>query len=142
MKTIEEKFKEYLELHNHKLSSNRLAIIDVLENTNKHLTTEELYNTVKLRKLKVSHTTIHRTLKLLCEAGLGKGLQYNDGVTRYELEYGHEHHDHLVCTGCGSFIEVSEPKIEEMQKKLVKKYKFKPAHHRLEIYGVCEKCSK
>ena len=33
-------------------------------------------------------------------------INFEDGTTRYEHSYGHSHHDHLICTSCGKFIEV------------------------------------
>ena len=104
------------------------------------MTTEELYLAVRERNPSIGYTTVHRTLKLICESGLANESKFEDGVSRYELKYGLEHHDHLICTSCGIFIEVVDSRIEELQKKLVEKYEFTQKHHRLEIYGICKKC--
>ena len=90
----------------------------------------------------IGFATVYRTLKLLCEAGLCRELKFEDGITRYEHLYGHQHHDHLVCTRCGKFIEIIEPEIEKLQEKLFKKHKFLPQRHRMELYGICKKCRK
>lgn len=86
--------------------------------------------------------TVYRTLKLLCECGLGRELKFEDGTARYEHLYGHRYHDHLVCTRCGRFVEVVDPEIERLQEKLAKRHGFQPERHWLEIYGVCRKCKK
>ncbi|MCM8798259.1 MAG: transcriptional repressor [Candidatus Omnitrophica bacterium] len=43
---------------------------------------------------------------MLCECGLCRELRFDDGTTRYEHLYGHQHHDHLICTKCGRFVEI------------------------------------
>ena len=135
-------FKTFLKNKSLKYSNQRKTILETFINTEKHVTTEELYLMVREQDPNIGYTTVHRTLKLLCNSGLARESRFEDGVSRYEVKYGHEHHDHLVCTKCGIFIEVVDPKIEELQKILVEKYRFTQNHHRMEIYGICKKCNK
>jgi len=46
---------------------------------------------------------------------------------------------HLICVGCGELIEFYSEIIENMQDKMAK-YKFRPTHHSLRIFGYCAKC--
>ena len=133
-------FQSFLKRKNLKYSDQRKTILETFTKSEKHVTTEELYLAVRKRNPAIGYTTVHRTLKLLCESGLAYESKFEDGVSRYELKYGNEHHDHLICTNCGTFIEVVDPRIEELQKKLAEKYEFNQKHHRLEIYGICKKC--
>ena len=80
-------------------------------------------------------------MKLLSEAGLCRELQLEDGTTRYEHLYNHKHHDHLICTKCGKFIEIESPQIEALQEKLAKENGFVLLKHRLELYGICSTCN-
>ena len=84
--------------------------------------------------------TVYRTLKLLCAAGLCRRLKVEGGPARYEHLYGHQHHDHLICTRCGTFVEVVDPEIERLQEKLSKIHGFTPQQHRMELYGICSNC--
>ena len=117
-------FEKFLRSKNLKYSDQRKAILKTFIEAGKHVTTEELYLSVRERHLNIGYTTVHRTLKLLCESGMASESKFENGFARYELKYGHEHHDHLICTKCGIFIEVVDPRIEELQKILVKKYGF------------------
>ena len=72
---------------------------------------------VRKKNPAVGYATIYRTLRLLCQSGLCRELKFEDGTTRYEHLYGHEHHDHLICIRCGRFVEVVDLEIEERQKK-------------------------
>ena len=135
-------FEDYLATKNLKHSQQREGILDIFLNIARHLTANELYKIVQKRYPRLGFATIYRTLKLLCECGLGRELKFEDGTTRYEHLYGHQHHDHLICTKCGKFTEVVDPEIEQLQEKLFKQYGFYPQRHRMELYGVCKKCKK
>ena len=95
---------------------------------------------MKKRLPEIGIATVYRTLKLLKESGLCKEIRLDDGVTRYEHLYKHDHHDHLICSECGDLIEVLDPEIETLQKKLAKKHGFRIDSHKLEIYGTCREC--
>ncbi len=135
-------FEDYLTIKNLKHSEQRREILHVFLSTDKHLTANELYRIVQKKYPTIGHATIYRTLKLLCESGLCRELKFEDGTTRYEHLYGHQHHDHLICTKCGRFVEVVDPEIERLQEKLAKQHGFYPERHRMELYGVCRKCKK
>ncbi len=118
----------------------REVILNAFLSTEKHVSVEELYKLVKKKADDIGYVTVHRAMKLFSQAGLCNEIDFGDGVLRYEHKYDHSHHDHLICTECGKFIEVFDPRIEELQDKLVSKYKFTPVKHKLEIFGLCSKC--
>mgnify|MGYP001586180180 FL=1 len=135
-------FEDYLATKNLKHSEQRKEILHIFLNIDKHLTANELYRIVQKKYPKVGFATIYRTLKLLCECGLCRELKFEDGTTRYEHLYGHQHHDHLICIKCGRFVEVVDPEIERLQERLVKLHGFYPERHHMELYGVCKRCKK
>ena len=123
-----------------KQSSQRKEVLRTFLKTEKHLTADELHRLVKKKFPTTGIATVYRTLKLIKESGLGREIRLEDGITRYEHLYNHEHHDHMVCSSCGDLIEVFDPEIERLQDKLAKKHGFKIESHKLEIYGSCRKC--
>lgn len=133
-------FKEALSAKNLKYSRQRKGILDIFLSTNKHLTADELYRLAKKKYSALGFATVYRTLKLLCELGLCRELKFEDGTTRYEHLYGHQHHDHLICTKCGRFVEVVDTEIEHLQERLAKRYGFYSQRHRMELYGICKRC--
>ena len=108
------------------ITKQREEIFRCFLSTDTHLSVEELYSLVRKKDPKVGQTTVFRTLKLLCEADIAKEVDFGGRVQRYEVKYGHKHHDHLVCTKCGEFIEAVDERIEELQDKLCKKFGFIP----------------
>ena len=117
----------------------RRAIVSVFFQEEGHLTIDDLYGLVQRQDPTVGQSTVYRTMKLLCEAGLAREVSFGGGVVRYE-QASDWHHDHLICECCGKSIEVVEPKIEALQERLVRQYGFTPTHHRLDLYGVCPEC--
>jgi Fur family ferric uptake transcriptional regulator len=133
-------FDDYVRNKGLKQSGQRKDILLTFLKTEKHLTADELHRLVKKRNPVIGTATVYRTLKLLSESGLCREFRLDDGTARYEHLYGHDHHDHLICTSCGSFEEVLDPEIEKLQEKLARKHGFKISNHKMEIYGTCRKC--
>jgi Fur family transcriptional regulator, ferric uptake regulator len=142
MSSEQEVLLEHLKSKNRKQSKQRSEILGVFLKSPRHLTANELYRQVQKDNPAIGFATVYRTLKLLCEAGICREMALEDEVTRYERQYGHKHHDHLVCTKCGRVVEVMDQTIEEHQERLFKKYGFHPQRHRMELYGICKSCKQ
>jgi Fur family ferric uptake transcriptional regulator len=128
----------FLEEHNLKHTKQRDAILDVFLSARGHVTSEQIYAEVRGAHPNIGYTTVYRTMKLLCEAGLANERHFDDGITRYEVE--HEHHDHLVCTKCGKIVEFECAMIEATQDEIAARYGFRVLRHRHELYGHCGDC--
>ncbi len=128
----------YLEEHNFKHTKQRDAILEAFLDATGHITSEAIYERVRSDHPNIGYTTVYRTMKLLCEAGLASERHFEDGVTRYEIA--HEHHDHLVCLRCGKIIEFECQMIESTQIKIADRYGFLVLRHRHELYGHCSSC--
>ena len=128
----------YLDDHNLRHTRQREAILEAFLDAKGHITSEEIYQRVRERSPNIGYTTVYRTMKLLCDAGLANERHFEDGVTRYEIH--HEHHDHLVCVRCGKIIEFECQMIENAQNDIATRYGFQVLRHRHELYGHCRAC--
>lgn len=137
-----ELFHQHIQRAGLKRTAQRDLILDVFLRTEKHLSSEDLYHLVKEEDPSVGHTTVYRTLKLLTEAGLAREVRFGDGRTRYEHNYKHPHHDHMICTECGKTIEFYSAELEAIQDAIVARHKFRPTQHSLRIFGVCAECQR
>lgn len=118
----------------------RRVIVDTFVGAQSHLTIEELLALVKKRDPRIGYATVYRTLKMLSESGIANELHFGDGFSRYELREALSHHDHLICTSCGTIVEFEEPAIEEIQEHVAARYDFIVTSHRHELYGLCPNC--
>jgi Fur family ferric uptake transcriptional regulator len=135
-------FLNYLKKKDLKWSRQREFIVDLFLSANRHVTTEELYQTAVKEFPEIGYSTVHRTLKLLSECGLASERHFSDRYTRFERKQKDQHHDHLICTECGKIIEFECDKIEKMQANIARQKGFKVTHHRLELYGFCSRCKR
>jgi len=134
-------FDEFIKSKALRHTPQRGKILDVFLSTERHVSVDDLYKLVKKEYPDIGYTTVYRTMKLLSESGLCEEIDFGDGIERFEHKYGHEHHDHLICIKCGRFIEASNPRIEKIQDTLAEKYSFTPVKHKLDIFGICKRCS-
>ena len=142
MKKAEITFHRYLSAKNLKQTRQRKEILRSFLETEDHLTTEDLYQIVSVRFPGVGYSTVYRALKLIIDSGIAREVDFGDGVHRYEHNYAHDHHDHLVCIRCGDTIEVYNPDIEAFQEKLCREHGFQALRHKMEIFGLCPKCKQ
>lgn len=133
-------FKEFMARKGLKSTQQRQVILDHFLRAGSHLSTEELYLRIRKKHPNIGYATVYRTLKLFAESGIAEELNFGDGQTRYEAVDGSEHHDHLVCTDCGTIFEFESPEIEALQEKVAKEHGFLIKSHRLELYGLCASC--
>ncbi len=142
MKSAKTVFGQYLKNRGMLHSKQREEILDIFLKTEKHPTIDALYQLIRKKHPKIGLATVYRSMRVICDAGLAREVDFGDGVKRYEHEYQHQHHDHLVCLKCGRVIEVLSPRIEHLQETLAKKHNFTPIRHRMEIFGTCRECKR
>lgn len=137
-----EKWNNFKKNKGFKNSGKRGMIIMYFLSKDKHYTAEELYEEMKKENIKISYSTIYRTLKRLKESGVANELEIGDGFVRFEPSHNYTHHDHFICEKCGRIIEFFDSELEKMQELISKKYKFQIKSHKLEIFGLCEECRR
>ena len=132
--TISKKLKE----SGRKLTSQRLAIIEVLiENTSLHPSASFIYRQAKRKVKGISLSTVYYTLNELTKQGIIRTLEFDKMENRYERNT--FDHLNLVCIGCGRIQDF--PKTLPISSKEVEKETgFKPYEMRFEYYGYCREC--
>ncbi|MGH9319260.1 MAG: Fur family transcriptional regulator [Vicinamibacteria bacterium] len=132
--------REYVQGHGLKHSRQRDFILEHFLETGGHMTVEDLYRVIHRKHPGIGRTTIYRALKLFVDAQLASAIELKDGLTRFEHKYRHAHHDHMICTECGTILEFLSPEIERLQDEIADAYGFNIESHRHQIFGHCQKC--
>lgn len=135
-------FEKFIAEKGLKSTRQRDDIINTFLKSDGHLSVEDLHHMVQEINPKIGYATVYRTLKLLSESGLAAERHFDDGQTRYEHLNPEEHHDHLICLGCGKIIEFEDQRIEDLQDEVAKSLSFRVVTHKLELYGYCSACSR
>jgi len=130
-------FKEY------KMTPQRRMILEtMLENSQQHLSAEELYALVHEKDKDVGLATVYRTLELLEDLNLVQKLNFGDGRSRFELTQLQKkhHHHHLVCLRCNQIFEVKEDLLQQLETLIEQEHGFQIQDHRVSFYGYCKNC--
>ena len=117
----------YMEKKGLRSTDQRKLIVETFFRAANHVSIEELLAQVRQQDRRVGYATVYRTLKLLTECGVANERRFGDGLTRYELADDVTHHDHLICVDCGKIIEFEEPRIEELQDRVARRYEVRAA---------------
>lgn len=127
-----------------RLTPQRMSIAEAFfaTGTGRHVNIDDLYQRVRASNPSIGYATVYRTLKLLEECGLAAAAQFGNKTTLFEpSDPAHDdHHDHLICTGCGRIVEFENPEIEALQDRMAAEHGFRLTHHKMELYGLCAAC--
>ncbi len=129
----------------YKLTPQRQAIVDILiDCIGKHLTVEEVFDLVKVRRPEIGLATVYRTIMLMNELDIVTRLDLIDGTARYELKRDDENHTHhhLFCVKCSRVFEFMDDLLDPLEEEIEKEYHFKILNHSLKFYGICNECAK
>ena len=135
-------FSDFIAQKGLKSTRQRDIILDFFLSSDRHMSLEELYLKLRAKHPNIGYATVYRTLKLFAESGIAREIQFGDGQTRYEHMMEGEHHDHLVCTRCGTIDEFENETIEKLQAEVAASHGFLIETHKLELYGLCATCRK
>ncbi len=146
MPESEEQFKNLLKQNGLKVTTQRVAILEVLnDRPGEHLTAEEIYDVVKQKYPEIGLATVYRTIQLLSELNVIDKLNLDDGYARYEIgtdkseESGHHHH-HLICLDCGNIYAFQDDLLETLEQRIEDTLGFQVVDHEVKLYGHCKKC--
>jgi Fur family ferric uptake transcriptional regulator len=134
------RFRSYLNDRNLRMTPERHSVLEVILSREGHFDAEELLRFIRRRNKRVSRATLYRTLDHLREAGLVKMHRFGRGHALFEHTYGRQHHDHMVCDGCGKVIEFVNEEIERLQEEMCRKHGFQSSNHVMQIFGLCREC--
>ena len=125
----------------YRLTPQRMMILSAIENSDNHISAEEIYTQITAKYPNVNISTVYRTLELLKRLGLVTETDLGEGRVRYHpAEKGHHHH--LVCWECGAIIDLDESVLSPVKDVLLKEYGFIADLRHLAILGRCVNCSR
>lgn len=139
-------FKELLKRNGLKVTTQRVAVLEALQNRpEEHLTVEEIYGLVKSEHPEIGLATVYRTVQLLCEFHFIDKLILDDGFVRYEIgkkeNTGHHHH-HLICKNCGKVFSFEDDLLEDLEDTILRTMNFQVIDHEVKMFGLCSSCQK
>lgn len=125
----------------YRLTKPRRAVAQVLLSGQTPLSVEEIHG--RLGDRSINRVSIYRTIQLLCDLGIARRLQFQEGFARYELEdtFGNHHH-HFVCNLCGKVEDINACPLAATEQAIIRRTHSRITSHTLEFYGVCGVCAQ
>ena len=117
-----------------RLTSERKLLLRIIDR-NAHCDASELFQLARAENPRIGIATVYRTLHLLEEMGMIHSSGLGEDHTHYEIS--HEPHVHLVCTACGTVLDLPSP---DTLNELEKQSGFRIERTTLELFGLCPKC--
>lgn len=140
-----DKFKTMLKEKGYKVTIQREKILNIIiENEDKQLTSEEIYNIIKKDCDSMGIATIYRTMHIFEDANIVCKFDNDENGVRYELIDINEkyQHPHFICQKCGEIFAVKDFDLNLIENELDKNYDFKIINYDIKLYGICPRCSK
>jgi Fe2+ or Zn2+ uptake regulation protein len=134
--------RDRLDASDQRYTAGRRAVVDALADAGGPITLPELIE----RAPTLAQSSAYRNLAVLEEVGIVRRLVHGADHARYELaEDLTEHHHHLICERCGTVRDVTltaelERRLDAAFDELARDAGFEPAHHTIDIYGLCADC--
>jgi Fur family transcriptional regulator, peroxide stress response regulator len=130
---------EKLRARGSRITSHRLAMLDLLAVSEGHPSAAQIFNTLRLQFPTISLATVYKTLAVLKEEG--EVLEINLPLeARYDGNKPYSH-PHLICTSCGNIIDGDELSgFSNASKEILGHYGFEVAQSQIVFYGKCRDC--
>ena|SRR5665647_261661 len=140
---FEQGIKERLEKADYKLTQQRKAVLEVMQDKRgEHFTAEEVLHEARKKVPHLGIATVYRTLERLATIEVLYKTTFDEGKYRYELSDQAEHqHHHIICIACNRIFEVEEGLLDSLENHLEKEG-FEIVNHQLKIYAYCPDCTK
>jgi Fe2+ or Zn2+ uptake regulation protein len=123
-----------------RLTPQRMAILNVLYDSNGHLTPPEIFNQLIPILPGATEPTVYRNLDFLCENGFIRATHTGSGRMEYEIVI-HAHH-HLTCKNCGQETEIPHKQLQLLYDQLEQSTGYRLTENHLTFMGLCPHCKE
>jgi len=122
-----------------RITSPRLAMLQILAEASNPLSAEEIYEQAGDGTLDL--VTVYRNLESLDNAGIVQRHPLERGRSLYALTTPGHHHHHVICRHCGKIERLPSCDTSRLE-AAARSQGFSNLTHVMEIYGVCPLCSQ
>ena len=133
-------FLDICQLHQLKVTPQRVAIYQELLNSDTHPTADAIYQIVKKEYPNISYDTVNRTLLTFAEIGVVDVVETFGGAKRFDPNV--TNHHHLHCTQCGKIIDFQNQAYDNLNVPVGVRKDFQVISKRVVLKGLCKDCRK
>ena len=123
----------------HKITPQRMAIVEILAKSLGHPSVEDIHDQIKKQFPTMSLATVYRNIVLIKSLGELLELGFPDGRNRYDGNKPYPH-PHVICITCRKIVDPDLDSLDDLRDEVASETKFKILNHRLDFFGICSNC--
>jgi Fur family peroxide stress response transcriptional regulator len=125
--------------NHHKITPQRLAIVEILAKSEGHPSVEDIYDQIKHDFPTMSLATVYKNIVLIKSLGEVLELGFPDGRNRYDGNKPYPH-PHVICIKCKKIVDPDLDSLSDIEKEVASETDFKILKYRLDFFGICRNC--
>ena len=118
----------------------RALVLEAVRELRRHVTAEEVYNTIIKKYPNISRGAVYRNLNVLSESGEIRKVEMPSAADRFDHQC-HNHY-HAICMKCGEVFDVEMEFIADLEKNIKETHRFQFTGHDIIFKGICHECNK
>ncbi len=122
------------------ITKQRKAVLQVIRDSEGHLTANEVFESARALLPGISFATVYNSLHYLKNEGLIGEVNFGTDATRYDRNL--TRHDHAVCSGCGKLVDLELNIPPSLIAKASGLSMFEAESVELILRGRCPECTK
>jgi Fe2+ or Zn2+ uptake regulation protein len=123
---------------NQRSTTQRSLVLETVKELRRHVTADEVYDTIVKQYPHISRGTVYRNLNLLSEIGEIRKVEIPNGADRFDYQC-HEHY-HARCVRCGQVLDVELEFMADLEKSIQDTHGFAFIGHDIIFKGICRAC--
>jgi len=120
------------------LTKQRRAVLQVIRESDEHLTANEVFEAARLILPGISFATVYNSLRYLKTEGMIGEIRFGMDATRYDRKL--TRHDHAICNKCGKLVDLDLSIPNALIKQAAERSRFEPETIELTLRGLCPEC--
>jgi Fur family zinc uptake transcriptional regulator len=120
----------------YKYTDKRKAMVTILKKEEKYLSAKQIQLAMNEQYPGISFDTVYRNLNTFRQLNIIETTEF-DGEKKFRLSCTNHHHHHFICESCGDTKVIEHCPMAVFQEELPD---VEINGHKIELYGLCEKC--
>jgi len=129
-------FRRFLKSKDLKYTPERADILNAIIERDGVFEVEQLMHEMRRAGHRVSKATTYRTIKFLQEADIITQALFDSRQSHYQLIYGRQPRDYMVCMKTGKHIEFASDDLVALRERICRDHGWEPIGHRFQIYAL------
>ncbi|MEN8907262.1 MAG: transcriptional repressor [Clostridiales bacterium] len=118
-------------------SKQRDRVLEIVRDAKIHPTADWIYEKLKKEFPSLSMGNVYRNLNILVDQKKINKLHFGSTFDRFDGNI--DRHYHFICEKCKAIIDLDLPIDEKLNDRVIK---YKANSHKIQFYGICDKCEK